>query len=63
VHGTGLNAEKSVPRWTGIDFGTHRTKPGGLQSCDFYKGFFGEKTPKYGTFRGEKKVEIAIFRL
>jgi hypothetical protein len=27
------------------------------------KDFLGEKTPKYGTFRGEKKVEIAIFRL
>ncbi len=62
-HGTGLNAGKWLPCWTGVDFGTHGTKPAGLRSCDFCKRFFGEKTPKYGTFRGEKKVEIAIFRL
>ncbi len=61
--GTELNAGKWLPCWTGVDFGTHGTKPAGLRCCDFYKRFFGEKTPKYGTFRGEKKVEIAILRL
>jgi hypothetical protein len=25
------------------------------------KDFWGQKTPKYGTFRGGEKVEIAIF--